>query len=99
MLRKNRTIFALLLLAASAWSANGPASIGADPVAIAQEQVAHYVSKLADLHCTETVIQQKLNAKGRVEATESSQFDYLIMMNGNSEEFQLNESCIAKPDS
>jgi len=99
MLRKTRTIFALLLLAASAWSANGPASIGADPVAIAQEQVAHYVSKLADLHCTETVMQQKLNAKGRVEATESSQFDYLIMMNGNSEEFQLNESRIAKPDS
>lgn len=68
-------------------------------MALAQEQVAHYVSKLADLHCTETVTQQKLNAKGRVEATERSQFDYLIMMNGNSDEFQLNESRIEMPDS
>lgn len=98
-MRPDRAIASLLLLAASAWSANGPASAGGDPVALAHEQVAHYVSKLADLHCTETVMQQKLNAKGRVEATERSQFDYLIMMNGNSNEFQLNESRIAMPDS
>lgn len=98
-MRRRSTIAAFLLLAASAWPANGPASAGADPVALAQNQIAHYVSKLADLHCTETVTQQKLNPKGRVEATERSQFDYLIMMNGNSEEFQLNESRIETPDS
>jgi len=98
MRRRTLRIAVLLLFAASAWSANGPASIGADPLALAQEQVAHYVSRLADLHCTETVIQQKLNAKGRVEAAQRSQFDYLIMMNGNSQEFQLNESRIEMPD-
>ena len=98
-MRPNHTIAFLLVFAALAWSANGPASAGRDPVALAQDQVAHYISKLADLHCTETVMQQKLNAKGRVEATERSQFDYLIMMNGNSNEFQLNESRIDMPDS
>ncbi len=99
MRRRHCTTAGLVLVAASAWSASGPAAAGGDPVALAQEQVSHYVSKLADLHCTETVMQQKLNAKGRVEATERSQFDYLIMMNGNSEEFQLNESRTAMPDS
>src|SRR5579863_2733680 len=68
-------------------------SVGtADALPLAQKQIARYVSKLADLHCTELVTQQKLNAKGHVDETERSQFDYLIMMDGNSEEFQLNES-------
>ena len=98
MHHRRSTIALLLLVAASAWPATGPASAG-DPVALAQEQVAHYVSRLADLHCTETVIQQRLNAKGRVETTERSQFDYLLMMGGNSEEFQLNESRVEMPDS
>lgn len=63
-----------------------------DVLPLAQKQITQYVSKLADLHCTETVTQQKLNAKGHVDETERSQFDYLIMMSGNSNEFQLNES-------
>ncbi len=99
MRHRRSTLVALLLVAQSAWSTNGLPSDGADPVVLAQEQVAHYVAKLADLHCTETVMQQKLNAKGRVEATERSQFDYLLMMNGNSEEFQLNESRLELPES
>ena len=99
MHRKDWAIASLLLLATSNMCASGPDAAVPDFVALAQEQVAHYVSKLADLHCTETVTQQKLNGKGHTEATDRSQFDYLIMMSGNSEEFQLNESRIESPDS
>ena len=54
-----------------------------------------YLAKLADLHCTESVTQEKLADNGHVEATERAKYDYLIMMNGNGDDFQLNESRIA----
>jgi len=96
---RSHIFFALLFFAASGWSAKSPTPTVGDTLALAQQQVSHYVSRLADLHCSETVVQRKLNAKGHVEATQRSRFDYLIMMNGNSEEFQLNESRIETPDS
>jgi hypothetical protein len=60
----------------------------------AQHQITAYLEKLADLHCTESVTQEKLTAGGRVEATEHAKYDYLIMMSGSGEDFQLNESRI-----
>jgi len=65
---------------------------------LAQKQISRYLTKLADLHCTETVTQQKLNGKGHPDTTEHSRFDYLIMMSGNNQSFQLNESRIEAPD-
>ena len=85
-------------LAASALLAAGQRSSAPDPLGLAQKQIARYLAKLADLHCSEIVTQQKLNAKGHVDETERSQFDYLIMMNGTSDEFQLNESRIEPTD-
>ena len=61
---------------------------------IAQQQVTAYLSKLADLHCTESVVQEKLSGNGHVMASERSKFDYLIMMQGNGDDFQLIESRI-----
>lgn len=58
----------------------------------AQKQVVNYLSKLADLHCTEDVKQQKIQKNGRVEATSRSKFDYFILIQGASGEFQLAES-------
>jgi hypothetical protein len=58
----------------------------------AQKQVVNYLSKLADLHCTENVKQQKLLKSGHVEATSRSKFDYFILIQGASGEFQLAES-------
>jgi hypothetical protein len=66
----------------------------AGPVARAQKQITAYLAQLADLHCTETVTQEKLTANGHVEYSARAQFDYLIMMSGNGDEFQLNESRI-----
>ena len=60
----------------------------------AQQQITAYLDKLADLHCTESVTQEKLSPNGHVEATERAKYDYLIMMSGSGDEFQLNESRI-----
>jgi len=90
--------FILALIAVFAAHSPAQSSTSADPVTLAQARITNYVSRLADLHCTEIVTQQKLNAKGHVDATEHSQFDYLIMMNGSNAEFQLNESRIESPD-
>jgi len=60
----------------------------------AQQQITAYLDKLADLHCTESVIQEKLTSSGHVEVTQRAKYDYLIMMSGSGDEFQLNESRI-----
>jgi hypothetical protein len=96
MRHKVLILSALVVAFASRSFAQGSSST--DPVTLAQQQITHYLSRLADLHCTEIVTQQKLNAKGHVDATEHSQFDYLIMMNGTDADFQLNESRIESPE-
>ncbi len=66
-------------------------------ILLAQKQIKTYLSELADVHCTETVIQEKIAENGHVEATEREQFDYLIMMSGHEDDFQLSESRIEAP--
>jgi len=58
----------------------------------AQRQITAYLDKLADLHCTESVTQEKLAPSGHVQATGRAKYDYLIMMSGTGDDFQLNES-------
>lgn len=82
------------LLTAFPLLANGQEASISDPIARAQKQITAYLAQLADLHCTETVTQEKLDGNGRVEHSARAQFDYLIMMSGNGDEFQLNESRI-----
>jgi len=65
-----------------------------DAIAKAQRQVTAYLAKLADLLCTESVTQEKIATNGHVDATERAKYDYLIMMNGSGDEFQLTESRI-----
>lgn len=80
---------AISLIPAVAQSSQG--SIATD---LAQRQVINYLAKLADLHCNETVTQEKLAANGHVEASEHARYDYLVMIDGSGDEFQLNESRI-----
>lgn len=84
------------VLAAGPSFANGQSSPAAS-VELAQKQITAYLAQLADLHCTETVTQEKLATNGHVEHSARAQFDYLIMMSGNGDEFQLNESRIESP--
>jgi len=58
----------------------------------AQKQVVAYMGKLADLHCTEDVLQEKLKPNGGTELSSKSQYDYFLLMQGNSYDFQLSES-------
>ena len=58
----------------------------------AQKQVVAYMGKLADLHCTEDVLQEKLKPNGGAELSSKSQYDYFLLMQGNSYDFQLSES-------
>ena len=81
-------------LAASLASLAGAAPPAQDPIANAQKQITAYLIQLADLHCTESVTQEKLAANGHIEHSTRAQFDYLIMMSGSGDEFQLNESRI-----
>jgi hypothetical protein len=83
----------LLLALATAFAA-GQSALAPSPIDQAQHQVTAYLAKLADLHCTESVVQEKLTDKGHVEASEKAKYDYLIMMDGNGDDFQLNESRI-----
>jgi hypothetical protein len=65
-----------------------------DAITKAQIQVTAYLANLANLLCTESVTQEKIATNGHVETTNHSKYDYLIMMNGNGDEFQLTESRI-----
>jgi hypothetical protein len=63
-----------------------------DPVDAAQKQVISYLADLADVRCKESVVQEKLAESGHVQASERSEFDYFIMMQGDGDGFQLTES-------
>jgi len=79
------------------WPSPALSQQGGSVVLLAQRQVKTYLSALADVHCTETVVQEKLAENGEVEASAREQFDYLIMINGHEDDFQLTESRIENP--
>jgi hypothetical protein len=89
-------VASLVMLAPGLASSQAPGASAA--IDLAQRQITAYLEKLADFHCTESVTQQKLTPSGHVEATERAKYDYLIMMSGSGDEFQLNESRIESAD-
>ena len=96
-MRINHKFYWLLsgcLVALPASFAVGQSTPATNATDLAQRQVTAYIAKLADLHCTESVTQEKLASNGHVEASEHAKYDYLIMMDGNGDDFQLNESRI-----
>src|ERR1700758_4619407 len=82
-------IFGLVLLSPGA---QAQSVVPAALVDQAQKQVVAYVGKLADLHCTEDVVQEKLKPNGGTELSSKSQYDYFLYMQGSSYDFQLSES-------
>jgi len=81
-----------LVMALVPAAALAQAAVPANLVDLAQKQVVDYVGKLADLHCIEDVVQQKLRPNGNVEVSRHGEFDYFLYMQGNSYDFQLSES-------
>jgi hypothetical protein len=92
--RSRYLIAGVLPVLAVIFAASQPAS-STDPVEIVQKKITEYLTSLADLHCTESVIQQKIAPNGHVADTERAKYDYLIMMNGTGDDFQLNETRIS----
>jgi hypothetical protein len=81
--------FGLALVPQGTWAQS---LVPANLVEQAQKQVVAYVAKLADLHCTEDVVQEKLKPNGGTDVASKSQYDYFLYMQGNSYDFQLSES-------
>jgi hypothetical protein len=73
-----------------------PAAAATD---LAQRQVTAYLAKLADLHCSESVTQERLTANGHVETSERAKYDYLVMIDGSGDGLQFNESRIESSSS
>jgi hypothetical protein len=94
IVHKSFAIFAMIVFSAAL---SGQAQTRPDAIGLAEKQIAVLLSKLADVHCTETVIQEKLAENGHVVSSEREQFDYLIMIGGHEDDFQLNESRIEAP--
>lgn len=90
-----RGIACLGLVAAAAPALAQTAPAPGSPLDRVQRQVVAFFAKMSDLTCTESVLQQKLRPDGHVQTSEQSQYDYLIMVQANREDFSLNESRIA----
>jgi Na+-transporting methylmalonyl-CoA/oxaloacetate decarboxylase gamma subunit len=86
-----------LALAVASLPAQTMAQQDSGAIALAEKQITGMLTELADVHCTETVIQEKLSESGHVEASAREQFDYLIMISGHEDDFQLSESRIENP--
>ena len=88
----NALAFNFALFVVASGMATAQTVVPAALVDQAQKQVVAYIAKLADLHCTEDVVQEKLKPNGGVELSSKSQYDYFLYMQGNSYDFQLSES-------
>lgn len=57
--------------------------------------VSVFVDQLSDVKCTEQVKQEKLGKEDKVELTENSTYDYLIILTNSGGELSLDESRLA----
>ncbi|MGB7266921.1 MAG: hypothetical protein WBC92_15510 [Terracidiphilus sp.] len=97
IIHKRLVFIACLLVSVPLARSQMPGRPETSVIDLAQKQIKTYLSKLADVHCTETVVQEKLAENGHVEASAKEQFDYLIMMSGHEDDFQMSESRIETP--
>ena len=58
----------------------------------AGQESAHFLEQFSDVKCTEQVMQEKLDGKGKVEARQESTFDYLAILTSAGGSLSLSES-------
>ncbi len=58
--------------------------------------VGHFWRQLSSVTCTESVTQEKISNRGKVEYRQASQFDYLMLIKVNGEEVAVEESRLVK---
>jgi hypothetical protein len=96
---KSRLLLTGLISVLTPIFAAGQSAPAATATDLAQRQVTAYLAKLADLHCSESVTQEKLTGKGHVETSEHAKYDYLVMIDGSGDGLQFNESRIESSSS
>lgn len=93
--RSGTLIVALFFLACSStrYAAGQDAALDAT-LEKAGQLVVKFLDQLSDVKCTEQVLQQKFNKDGHVELSDNSRYDYLVMLQGDKDDFLMNESRI-----
>ncbi|MBV9887350.1 MAG: hypothetical protein JO119_12460 [Acidobacteria bacterium] len=101
--KRNRCLLMGLVAALTLLLSNGPiaAALGSDPLEdLLQRTDAHvsqFLALISEVNCSEHVLQERLDEKGRTQEKQESSFDYLIMLSNADGELNLVESRIA-PD-
>ncbi|MFB3813538.1 MAG: hypothetical protein ACE14L_05450 [Terriglobales bacterium] len=87
--RTNALLIGLLLAASSASAQGEPLN---QLLERGTRQVSSYLEVISDVKCTERVTQLRLTDSGRVQQSEESVFDYLVLLEGGADDLMLNES-------
>lgn len=85
---KGSAIIACLLLA----GVPARAADSTDLLERVRAQMSTFVKVFSDVRCTEQVEQDKLNPKGKIESSEKSTFDYLVIAQESGSDLTLQES-------
>lgn len=102
-----RGLWALVIIAvfcslANAQDQNGDAQKLTDLLNRTADQTSAFLDHLADVECTEHVVQEKMGKDDKVELKEESAYDYLVILTNSGGELNLTESRSplhqAKPD-
>ena len=83
-----------LLGATGVWAADAPTVNRTDLLDRAGQRVKQFWDQIASVTCTETLLQEKLNPKGKVAVSSRSSYDYLISMHWEGSGLLVDESRI-----
>lgn len=83
---------AALLMSYSAWAGSGPEPALGEILRHEADAAERFWSAFPDVDSTERVLQTKLDPKGKILYQQESQYDYLILVGANGDEFGVNES-------
>ena len=88
----------ILLVMAFAGAASTPRSLQ-EVLALTASSVQRFWSQLSSINCTETVLQQKLGERGKIQFAQNSSFDYLILMDLQGDDISVEESRVLRKES
>ncbi len=82
-------LLTLVLAAASAQAQDGNLQSALDKTS---REVSTFLERISDVRCTEQVSQEKLDRNGHIKYDENATYDYLVLLQGSSNDLLLNES-------
>ncbi len=87
----------LLMLALTPPGSETPSSVQG-LLALTAKSVQRFWDQFSSVNCTETVIQEKLGKEGKVQYEHDATFDYLILMELQGEDLNVEESRLLKKE-